>query len=92
MHFANGHAPGLFRGGCLYALATAKLAINYEFNTMYRYVLRHIKAIYSLNHTNTDFPKCKIINMVASILDDMVIKMQNYPEGSLIPSTALGLV
>lgn len=39
---------------------------------MYRYVLRHIKAIFLLYHTDTDFPKHKSINPVAGILGDRV--------------------
>lgn len=45
---------------------------------MYRYVLRHIKAILSPNRTDTDFPKHKFNNGVAGILGDMVIKTVQY--------------
>lgn len=38
LQFANGYAPGLFRRDCRYVLTTAKLAINYELNAIFRYV------------------------------------------------------
>ncbi|WP_289823283.1 hypothetical protein [Muribaculum intestinale] len=59
-------------------MITAKLAINYDFNAMFCYVLRHIKAILSPNRTDTDFPKHKFNNGVAGILGDMVIKTEQY--------------
>ena len=86
LHFANGRTPGLFRGGYLYVFITAKLAINYEFNTMCRYFLRHIRAIFSPDYTGADFPKHKFNNEVVSILGDMIIETERLYNWGNMPN------